>query len=113
MKRHPYIVTMHAYLDDIRSTVGQATLRERESKLLYLFEVMLELRLSPDPRTVETAQAGLPPRDREGRRLVLGHRREACEPDGMEASDGLGGDRGILAHRAPAEGASSGGPEGS
>src|SRR6266568_2029090 len=56
MKRHPYIVTMHAYLDDIRSTVGQATLRERESKLLYLFEVMLELRLSPDPRTMDKEQ---------------------------------------------------------
>src|SRR5437016_12501968 len=53
MERHPYIVTMHAYLDGIRSTVGEATLRERESKLLYLFEVMLELRLSPDPRTMD------------------------------------------------------------
>jgi integrase/recombinase XerD len=53
MERHPYIVTMHAYLDGIRSTVGQATLRERESKLLYLFEVMLELRLSTDPRTMD------------------------------------------------------------
>ncbi len=53
MERHPFIVTMRAYLDGIQSTVGQATLRERESKLLYLFEVMLELRLSPDPRTMD------------------------------------------------------------
>src|SRR6266705_3768194 len=53
MDRHPYVVTLHAYLDDIQSTVGKATLRERESKLLYLLEVMLELRLSPDPRTMD------------------------------------------------------------
>src|SRR2546427_10123328 len=53
MERHPFIVTMRAYLDGIQSTVGRATLRERESKLLYLFEVMLELRLSPDPRTMD------------------------------------------------------------
>jgi len=53
MERHPFIVTMRAYLDGIQSTVGTATLRERESKLLYLFEVMLELRLSPDPRTMD------------------------------------------------------------
>jgi len=53
MERHPFIVTMRAYLDGIQSTVGIATLRERESKLLYLFEVMLELRRSPDPRTMD------------------------------------------------------------
>src|SRR3989442_9206702 len=53
MERHPFIVTMRAYLDGIQSTVGRATLRERESKLLYLFEVMLELRLSTDPRTMD------------------------------------------------------------
>src|SRR5207247_10644794 len=53
MERHPYIVTLHAYLEGIRSTVGEATLRERESKLLYLFEVMLQLRLIPDPRTMD------------------------------------------------------------
>src|SRR2546429_6171461 len=53
MERHPFIVTMRAYLDGIQSTVGTATIRERESKLLYLFEVMLELRLSPDPRTMD------------------------------------------------------------
>ncbi len=47
------IITMRAYLDGIQSTVGIATLREREAKLLYLFEVMLELRLSPDPRTMD------------------------------------------------------------
>jgi integrase len=44
---------MRAYLDGIQSTVGTATLRERESKLLYLLEVMLELRLNPDPRTMD------------------------------------------------------------
>src|SRR5437763_16607499 len=53
MQRHPFIVTMRAYLDGIQSTVGTATLRERESKLLYLFEVMLQLRLIPDPRTMD------------------------------------------------------------
>ena len=52
MDRHPYIVAMRAYLDGIRSTVGEATLRERESKLLYLFGVMLELRLCTDPRDI-------------------------------------------------------------
>jgi len=51
MQRHPYIVAMRAYLDGIQSTIGNATLPERESKLLYLHKVMLELRLSPDPRT--------------------------------------------------------------
>src|SRR2546428_9879731 len=53
MERHPFIITMRAYLDGIQSTVGRATLREREVKLIYLFEVMLELRLSPDPRTMD------------------------------------------------------------
>jgi len=53
MERHPYVVAMRAYLDGIQSTVGRATLREREVKLIYLFEVMLELRLSPDPRTMD------------------------------------------------------------
>jgi len=43
---------MRAYLDGIQSTVGKATLRERESKLLYLLEVMLELRLCTDPRDI-------------------------------------------------------------
>src|SRR5439155_22307483 len=53
MERHPYFLAMRAYLDGIQSTVGKATLRERESKLLYLFEVMLELRLSTDPRIMD------------------------------------------------------------
>ena len=53
MGRHPYVVAMRAYLDGIQSTVGKATLRERESKLLYLLEVMLELRLNTDPRTMD------------------------------------------------------------
>src|SRR3990170_4811770 len=53
MDRHPYILAMRAYLDGIQSTVGKATLRERESKLLYLFEIMLQLRLSTDPRTMD------------------------------------------------------------
>src|SRR5881396_3226947 len=53
MERHPYVLAMRAYLDGIQSTVGKATLRERESKLLYLFEVMLELRLSTDPRIMD------------------------------------------------------------
>src|SRR3970040_1018561 len=53
MQRHPYVVAMHAYLDGIQSTVGKATLRERESKLLYLLEIMLQLRLSSDPRTID------------------------------------------------------------
>src|SRR5439155_863954 len=53
MERHPYVVAMRAYLDGIQSTVSKATLRERESKLLYLFEVMLELRLGTDPRTMD------------------------------------------------------------
>lgn len=53
MERHPYITAMRAYLDGIQSTVGKATLRERESKLLYLLEVMLELRLCTDPRDID------------------------------------------------------------
>ncbi len=52
MERHPYIVALRAYLDGIQSTVVKATLRERESKLLYLFEVMLKLRLYADPRAI-------------------------------------------------------------
>src|SRR5437667_583321 len=53
MERHPFLFPTRAYPDGIQSTVGIATLREPESKLLYLFEVMLELRLSPDPRTMD------------------------------------------------------------
>src|SRR5438034_3597265 len=53
MERHPYVLAMRAYLDGIQSTVGKATLRERESRLLYLFKVMLELRLSTDPRIMD------------------------------------------------------------
>jgi integrase len=47
---------MRAYLDGIQSTVTRATLRERESKLLYLLEVMLQLRLYPDPRTMDKVE---------------------------------------------------------
>src|SRR2546426_1067384 len=53
MERHPYVVAMRAYLDGIQSAVGPTTLRERESKLLYLLGVMLELRLHTDPRTID------------------------------------------------------------
>ncbi len=53
MERHPYIVALRAYLDDIEATLAKSSFRERESKLLYLFEVMLRLRLDPDPRTID------------------------------------------------------------
>ena len=52
LERHPYIIAMRQYLSDTRSAVQPNTLRERESKLLYLFQVLLEFRLDTDPAAI-------------------------------------------------------------
>ncbi len=53
VERQPYIVAMRSYLDDIRTTLGTSTYKERESKLVYLFEVMLELGLNTNPAELD------------------------------------------------------------